>query len=57
LGRKKILGKTMRVGIEEFLNSLVAWRFENETSVVKFADAVDDFGVRISRGIRMLLPR
>ena len=55
LGGDEIVVKTPDVGIQQLLNSFVALGFQNETSVVVFRDATNDFRICECGSIRVFL--
>src|SRR6266581_2848745 len=57
LGGDEIVVKAPDVGIQQLPNSFVALGLQNETSVVVFRDAINDFRVREGGSIRVFLAR
>src|SRR5690242_13840517 len=54
---QEVFDKAARERIEKLLNSLVARRFENESRVMEFVDAKNDFVIVVRRSVWMLLSR
>ena len=55
LGSQEIVLETRGVRIEELTDKIVAVRFYNETGMVVFLDAIDDFGVGVGARVGMFL--
>ena len=47
--------EALGVGVQEFLDAVVAGGFQDEAGVVIFVDAVGDFGIGVRAGVRVFL--
>ena len=47
LSGQKIRSKSLGVRIQKLLNSFAPWRFEDESCVMIFGDAIDDFWIDV----------
>ena len=55
LGGQEVGLEALGVGVQEFLDAVVAGGFQDEAGVVIFVDAVDDFGIGERAGVGVLL--
>jgi hypothetical protein len=55
LGGQEVGLEALGVGVQEFLDAVVAGGFQDEAGVVIFVDAVGDFGIGVRAGVRVFL--
>src|SRR5437868_3464986 len=54
--REELLCEALRVFLAEFVGALVARRTDDDTGVIRFVEAITDFGIAERREVGMLRP-